>query len=358
MKKIKILLSLAIIIGIIVVSCKKSELTSDKDSDQLSEKSKHSNAPGPVQPKPPQLVAMELFAGYQVSSTPLPTTETAAATLLAPLMANSRQYLYEAGLSSSDLVAEFSSLNNYQIAYVAFQLRRIDVEGGWTMPGCNVENKVIKCIIQSLVPCTLMDYFQGKTRDVLMAQGFRAGFNMLTYSAKRSVVKLLATRAATMFGTGGLGLALFVYDFSLCMLNDGGVLVPNYPDILPGTAPRNDLVTPNEPLTFPANYSQQVFYTKYYSHIGSYSGKSTSNVPKPSTLIFYNSMDLKYYRNALFTKTLPDGFYILTEDLGSSSNRYREVVNGKVVLVAAVKNPDPYRALEVFDPATHTPFFQ
>ncbi|WP_316804676.1 hypothetical protein [Pedobacter nototheniae] len=367
MKKIKMLLSIAMLVGIIVVACKKSEfISNDKKSNDLLKTSKYLTGPNgelvSIDPnKPLELQTMELFAGYEFSSVQLPNNEYDASVLVAPLMTNSRQYFYDAGLSSFDLIDEFSSLNNYQIAYVAFQLRAIDAEGGWSIPGCNSDSKVIKCIVQSLIPCTIMDFFQGEARDLLISGGFRAGFNALSYGAKKSVVKVLATRAGQMFGGGGLALTFFVYDFSLCMLTGSEATDPNNkPDIPEGSMLRNDLVDDNAQMMFPLNYNDNVFFTKYYTHLGNYLGTSGSNIAKPLTHIYYNSSDSRYYKDALFTKILPDGFYILTEDMNisNSSQKYREVVDGKVVLVATVIDLDLYRALETFDPATHLAFFQ
>ncbi len=306
-----------------------------------------------------EILTLEAFAGYSFSTTLVPSNEFDAQTMVAPLMYNAKQFLYSTGLTSTDLMNEFGSLDDYRIAYVAFAMQVLDIETqGGNIPGCNSNNLIVKCLVSSLLPCSIFDLFTGGLRDKLTEYGFMVAYNALPYSAKRQILQLISARSVRFFGGGALGLAFFLYDFTSCMVNGGSVVNPNDGDILEGTMQRYDIEDPNEPLAFPANYSQQVFYTRYYTHIGAYSGTSSSYVPMPATNIYFNVLDLRYYRDTAFTKVLPNGYYLTYDDLNNNlTHKFREVFDGKVIFVGSIADVDQYRPLETFDPASHLPFF-
>lgn len=324
MKNIKTLFSIFILFGIIVVACKKSERSLNSDSNKALEKTKFLTAPNgdliPINPaKPLELQKMELIAGYNFSEIPVPSTESEAATMVMPLMNNSKQFFYDMGLSNQDLLEEFDSLDDYKIAYVAFAMQSIDAQPGGGIPGCDANNKIVRCIVQSLIPCTILDFFNGQARDLLISQGFRAGFNALSYGAKKSVVKILATSAGRMFGGGALSLTLFVYDFGVCLLSgsSGGFNVND-----------NELSTDAIPNLSPTSLPNQMFY--WQTRMDVINSDITAGLDMP---FFYNAINGKYYSDNSFLNLVPDGYYyissIATRTVGNPlAGPYYYITNG------------------------------
>ena len=219
-----------------------------------------------------------------------------------------------------------------------------------------------KAMLEVIYNAANTDASSGSPRWVdcaVAALGFNRAYTLFASAFRVGMSATTAIQVLKFVGLKYLGyiaLAVAVYEFVQCVSSSAPVGTPDIPAGTPII--RNDLFNSSDTLSFPTGYSQYVYYTKYYTHIGDYLGNSGSHVPKPAIHIYLNPSDSKYYMDSAYTKILPDAFYILETDMNNNlSHKYREIINGQVVVVAYINNIDPYRALEAFDPATHLPFF-
>ncbi|MBT2561872.1 hypothetical protein J7E50_20100 [Pedobacter sp. ISL-68] len=97
-------------------------------------------------------------------------------------------------------------------------------------------------------------------------------------------------------------------------------------------------------LLFPEPLTEAVYYTNQYTHIG-------SNHRPPFLMTSIYKQGNLYYYDPNHIHTLPDGYYILQDDL--SENKYYQVAGGRVIKIDIADN-DPNAPLAPYD--TYNPF--
>lgn len=298
---------------------------------------------------------IESFANSPVLSLPYPTSQVSAQNIINPLLDASYDKLtLEYGLTHAEIIDIFDSANNPEMALVGLALFILEKYPNNGSAGfCNSDIKIVRCALNALLPCSIFDIIQ----DAVNSTNLKTAWQTLPYGAKKQILKSIGSFAVRNMG-GIIGAAVTVADFTNCMLQP--TATPEDPET-PGVGCPHDpqSIVLNENLLL--NTSIMYAYTAYHSHIGHYIGTDPFNYgrpPFPFTYVFLNNSNSKYYMDSSFTKILPDGYYIEGEEISSQSLwKYVRIENGIPVEIALANNPDPYRCLEAFDPATHLPFF-
>ncbi|WP_316746438.1 hypothetical protein [Pedobacter gandavensis] len=308
MKKINLLVVILLFVfGI--QSCKKTE-SIQKDQTQSEKKLPNSSQRLALQKfgnSLPQLNnSLEEFIGVAppVTGAPAtpPLTEAQAAALLAPLINNSGTLLNSYGFSNLEITEEYGSMNDPKVAILGLVL--------YVLNENDPDGPAMDCLITALGGDDIRD---------LLESTVERDFN--TYGTRKLIMRAVG-KVAARFGLGHLGTAIMIYEFMNC-----------YWGVESGPGSMYPPIDPNTPLILPTPLQQTIYYTTNFSIIG------TGLEPYPSTDLFYNPGDSKYYSDVSFNQQLQDAYYILNVDY--NTGKYYQILNGKVVKIAYAKDGPP-----------------
>ncbi|MCL7988152.1 hypothetical protein M8998_09410 [Sphingobacterium sp. lm-10] len=349
MNVLKKILPKVLILSILLItwnSCSRETLESGNftNQEETSSNTKNLDDPNANIPVPPnnddQVITNAVLNFGQLNGVDFPNLSYQQQTLIGQnIISNSLNLLRNNyGYTNQQIIDAFGSLDNPSIgalgviitAYNAYEL----LPNTSSSTPCDQTSKLVTCLLKAAIPCTIMqeamDALDGKSNGVSRDQAIAMGKELAD----------LIIGIATPYGT-----ALMVYRFVECMVTQHSI---NCNHLVNNTGLNESL----ELLT-----STVYYYTAYHSHIGRYNGSSEHYVPFPSTQVFYNPTNQRYYMDISLQKLLPDGYYVPSTHFGSNNLwKFVQVSNGKPILVALANNTDPFRCLEHFYPSTHLPF--
>lgn len=342
MKKNKIYFITIILIGTLIFACKRNDFSPFSDNkktlDNKRSNTDNEDSEGPINSGDPIVLQnLEQLTEFDISNTAMPTTESAAITELAPLKNNSLEYFYDAGLSSSDLIAEFGSLDNPEIAYAAIVLEAINAQGGLSL--CSNDNVWIKCLVEMALPCSILegnvfdDFRQG-----IIEKGAKAAFKALPYPAKKKLITAIGRKAVQTFGGGYLSLAIFVYDYGSCLMGDetNVDMEPSSSELINSTGffvvPDRVPVLLNE---FNSSGNYWYIETKFVGNEQSLRNLANSDFQQLPSTFLYRGLDDKIYADLNQTILAPDGFYWNRDVMpGLNYREYSYIKDGIITLSA------------------------
>lgn len=213
----------------------------------------------------------------------------------------------------------FGSLDDPRIAHLGFLLSVLDeidlTPGSGLSSVCNPENKYARCAIQALIPCNMIQTIQNLTGGSLNGAAIRVALQGASPTLRKQIIEGIV-------GFGGRSLAFVyvmyvVFDFSKCIAtssnteNGSLVLLEAQSNLLPNPDPSYNFYVTTEQEAI--NYGTS---------------------PAPSTPVYYNSLDNKYYIDYIFSTLVPDGYYVSAP---IASPNFHHIVNGVAIAVYGVQ---------------------
>lgn len=258
---------------------------------------------------------IESFAGAPILSMPYPTNEEGAHAILDPLlMASYDRLTTEYGLTHAQIIDIFGTADNPEIALVGlslFVLEKYPDNGKFGF--CNSGAKIVQCVMQALVPCSIFDALRDASMDWGTDAGLRAAWDTLPYSTKKQILRTIGSYAVRKMG-GVIGGALVVYSFTDCMLkHKEDYMTDDEDEIRLGGKFSYPMI--------PGAGTMLFFYGESYARVQNFIYGYEQALY--TTELYQNGNNL--YSNENHTCILPDGFYFSD----SISGAYR-VKNGKL----------------------------
>lgn len=363
MKKSSINILFLLSFILLTFSCKKENLLDiQQGSEELNEfkekDNKQINKFEEPSPTNPLVLSLESFYGHSLQSgTPPSNNETQAYQEATVLMNNSISLLSNSyGLTHNDLIDIFDYIDNPEIAYAALSLKLLDEIGinnflAITNP-CNSNNIIVRCAVRALLPCDIIDILEEYIGDKITNKILSVVWTKLPYSAKKEILRSIGRYGLKRMG-GFIGLTFAVYEFTDCITStQSPILDPNPNPEIPISwyVPINKEYTIH-PDSLYLIEGQNTYYNYYHSYL-----RTHNEQPFPSTLVYYNGANNKYYLDSLFSKQIPDGHYIFENDFFNGTFRFRKVENGIVIYVATPDIPvgTPF---EFTNPLLYNPFY-